>query len=132
MISVIISLVLFGLAAICDAIRDKITHHFEKSIFNKMNPKWWNPKISWRNKYVDGDLKKGFRYKGPLAAMNNFLDAWHTFKVIEIILLASAVVIQMPTFGFGFLAYGAYMIAFGIVWNIPFNTFYNKILTKKD
>ncbi len=125
------SLVLFLLAAICDAIRDKITHHYNKSIFKKFKEKWWNPKISWRNKYVDGDLKKGFRYKFPLSFLNNFTDAWHTFKVIEIMLLATAIIIQLSDFGFGWWIYLAYFAAFGLAWNIPFNLFYNKILSKK-
>jgi hypothetical protein len=50
------------LAAICNAVMDTITHHWDASIFKQLrNGMWWDPSISWKNKYVDRDPKLGFR-----------------------------------------------------------------------
>jgi hypothetical protein len=49
----ITSIILVALAAVCNAIMDVLSHHYPRSIFNRFNPKWWNPKTSWMNKYVN-------------------------------------------------------------------------------
>lgn len=55
-------------------IHEKTMHHWWEfsDRFPNANPEFWNPAISWRNKYVDGDPAKG-RTDVPVV----FTDAKH-------------------------------------------------------
>lgn len=124
-----ISLILVILAAICNAVMDVTSFHYEKSIFSKLNPKWWNPYISWKNKYVNWDGGKrtektiwlGIKYPTALT------DAWHLFKSTMITLLVLAIVLYTP-----FINLYVDFAIIGIGWNVAFNLFYNKIFKLKS
>jgi hypothetical protein len=97
------SLVFIILAAICKAVADTLSHHFHTSVFRYMG-KLWNPEVSWK-------IAKRIPFtKYPV-------DAWHIANSLMIIFFLLAV------FGFSWM-----VIVGGIVFNLAFNTFYNKIL----
>lgn len=126
------SIVLFIIAAISNAIMDTLTHHFSTSIFKNKKAIWWDPSISWKNKYVDGDPNKPQRTI-PVA----FTDAWHLFKSIMIVCLCGVIscvgyycndymtTVQLPWYVFVII-----FVISGIMWNTIFSIFYNKILRK--
>ena len=137
-----ISLILIALAAACNALIDTLAHHFDQSIFSKLNYLFWNPHHSWRNKYIDGQVKNGHRmiwiFKYPAA----LTDAWHLFKSIMLALLIAAVVCYDPLVSplmikavrvnvdwTPFLIRFADFVGFGIVWILVFNECYNKLFT---
>ncbi len=60
---------------------DTLDFHFEKSVFNKLNPVFWNPIISWNNKYVKGSKFKKWLFKNPLVFTT---DAPHLFQFIAL------------------------------------------------
>jgi hypothetical protein len=91
------------LAAIFKATADKLSHHFEKSIFKNLNPKWWNPNVSWE--YVKFIPFTKYR---P--------DAWHIANSLMIVCFAIA--------AFGITLK---MLVTGVVFILIFNLFYNKI-----
>ena len=126
-----ISLLLVALAAICNAVMDVISFHYKQSIFTKYNPQWWNPAISWKNKYIDWDndvrMEKVI-YIGNLFSIKypTFLtDAWHFFKSLMIVLLGFAIVFYNPVVNIY-----VDIILVGLAWNLIFNVFYNKIFKK--
>ena len=126
-----ISLLLVALAAICNAVMDVISFHYKQSIFTKFNPQWWNPAISWKNKYIDWDndvrMEKVI-YIGNLFSIKypTFLtDAWHFFKSLMIVLLGFAIVLYVPVVNIY-----VDIILVGLAWNLTFNVFYNKIFKK--
>jgi hypothetical protein len=101
---------------------DNITHHWYKSVFNKLNESFWNPSVSSKVAVYIPYTK----YK---------IDAWHLFKSLMIILLASSAISGMvfktycminPFFDFVIL-----IIVYGIIWNGVFNIFYNHLLNRK-
>ena len=123
-----ISLICFILAAICNAVMDTCSHHFNRSVFNdtRFKAQWWNGEISWRNKYNGGNPAWG-RKKIPV----HFTDAFHFFKSLMIVFIVLSIVtfnIEGMTFSGGVLITAFY----GLVWNIFFNMFYNKLLLKYD
>lgn len=132
-----LSLVFFALAAICNALMDVLQFHYYKFRFaNKVNKQFWNPQLSWKNKYIDGSLKNGLRFKGIFGFMANFLDAWHLFKMMMIICFALSVLFFPISFKFCifnhyFLNGLCWMALLGIAWNIPFNYFFNNFFVKK-
>jgi tryptophan-rich sensory protein len=112
---------------------DTSNHHFDTSIFRDYNMLWWDGTISWKNKYIDGDPKKGrvkwyFGINKPV----QLTDAFHFFKMWMIIFICSAIVsvlyvdIELEWYSF-FL----FLLGYGTTWNVVFSGFYDKIL-KKD
>ena len=136
---VISSLIFWILAAICNSVMDKTNHHYSKSIFVKLNPMWWNGEISWKNKYVNGDSTLGFRKlfpnsKGVLGKINypvQLTDAWHFFKTLMIIFLVLSVIMFNSSSLTSFKNYLFVFVMYGVIWNIIFSLFYDKILVNR-
>ena len=131
-----ISIICWILAANCNAIMDTLTHHYATSIFTKYNPKIWNPKISWKNKYKEGKKALGPAFFLSTGLLVAFTDAWHFFKSATIILLAVSLVmlpysIHITVFDRQWLNTLTEFIVLGVIWNKSFNLLYNKILIKK-
>lgn len=81
------------LAAICKAIRDTIDFHYDDSLFVKCkNQQWWNPAISWKNKYKE-DLKTP-KFFGSTTFLVYTTDAWHCFDFLNMILLFIVITIN--------------------------------------
>ncbi len=114
-------------AAICNAIMDKLAHHYNKSIFTELDPRFWNPNMSWLNKYVGRNPDKGHRkvwvFKYPVA----LTDAWHLFKSLMLVFLMAAVVCY--SYAGVWWAVSDFLFLGGI-WILTFNLFYNIILAK--
>jgi len=114
------SLLFVCIAAMCNAMMDTLSHHYYMFRWNdKTNNQWWNANISWSNKDNPKYNKFGVW----------FSDAWHLFKSTMIVMLAAAICFGIPDGSiFSWLLWFA---ACGIVWNLTFNLFYNRLLIKK-
>lgn len=78
----IIAVILIVLASIFESTMDKINFHFEKSIFSdKKNQLFWNPSLSWKNKWKE-DLKTE-KFWGSSTIFVFTTDAWHLFKFLR-------------------------------------------------
>ena len=123
------SLIFIMLAAICNAIMDKITYHWYSSVFcSNVDITWWNPEISWLNKHVNKNPNMPIKkicwglFDVPCT------DAWHTFKSSMVVLIVLAIVTFDCTIVRFWYEYIIMIIAFGLMWNLTFNLFYNKLL----
>ena len=124
------SLIFFTLAAICNAVMDKLSFHFYDSVFSRdvRYWQWFNPEVSWRNKYIDKMPSKGLRKW--LIFDVQFTDAWHTFKSLMIVFLAlSIITFDLYTFNVWWIKLIVFCV-YGFVWNVVFNLFYNRLLKK--
>jgi len=100
--------ILLTLAAIFKAVADTVDHHFDTSIFRRLEPRFWDRDIS------SDKAKRVFGYK---------VDAWHLSQSAMIVLMILAAIVHTPK-----LAWYFELIIAGCWWNLIFNTFYNKIL----
>jgi hypothetical protein len=115
-----------ALAAICNAIMDVISHKYDSSIFSEFNPQYWDARISWRNKYVNGQVHFGRKYILPGIKLHvAFTDAWHFFKSLMICLLILAIVSFEYTSTLESLIH---FVSLGILWNVVFVLHYTKLL----
>lgn len=83
MLEIIITISLLIISAISKAIQDKLQFHYHKSIFSKIkNQNWWNPELSWKNKWEWFPNSKILTWliANPLVALT---DAWHLFGLIR-------------------------------------------------
>ncbi len=108
------SLLFLVLAAAFNALMDSVEYEtaFEKSIFSKLNPKWWCKSISWE-------------YVKFLPFTKYRPDAWHLAKSSMVVCIVLALVFSVPV-----SAKLPYFIILGLAWNISFNLFYNHIFRK--
>lgn len=114
------TILFIALAGICNAVMDTLAHHFYTSIFNdlKFNPQFWNPLISWENKY-----SKWL----PVA----FTDAWHLFKSGMLTFLSIAITINF-TLALTHSGWDLFInfIIIRIVFGLMFDLFYDILLLK--
>jgi len=80
MIAAIIALILVG--AISKAVMDKIQFHFSSSIFKDKHPMFWDPRVSWKNKWKEGDYTQGEKFWLSSTVLVFLTDAWHLFQGI--------------------------------------------------
>lgn len=127
-----ISLFCWILAACCNAVMDTADHHYSTSILSTFKHKlWWNAEQSWRNKYIDGDPKKGrVKWFWGINKPVQLTDAWHLFKMLMIIFTAAAI-LTFPHQLTSFCGYVIWFIILGIVWNSIFSLMYDAVLKKK-
>ena len=120
----IILLILLSLivSMACRSLVHTLLHHYNQFAekFKIKNRQWWNPAVSWTNKYNSD----GTRNKKIL----QFSDAFHFFNMIELGAYVFAI-----TLGVWFrpdLAWWWFLIIFGVIGLIvilSFNIFYDKI-----
>jgi hypothetical protein len=124
-----ITIGLIIIAAIAKAIADTLIHHYTTSIFKYKDEQFWNPYISWQNKYVNGDESQGLKSTTILGiripVFVPFTDAWH---ICNSTMLCS--LLALPLFYQEQLPYYLDYIAAGIIYNITFKIFYHKLLKK--
>lgn len=76
-------------AGVSKGVMDKLQFHYDKSVFSEMeNQQFWNPEISWKNKYQnydEGDTSPAFF--GSTTFYVGVTDAWHLFQTIQYFML---------------------------------------------
>tara|TARA_Y100000361_G_scaffold145150_1_gene153997 strand:- start:10 stop:384 length:375 start_codon:yes stop_codon:yes gene_type:complete len=72
--------IFFFLAAFSEAVMDTLQFHYYRSIFSSLNPIFWNPKLSWKNKYTLGNPGLGPKFVGSTTIFVFTTDGWHLFK----------------------------------------------------
>lgn len=91
---IIAILILVALASDCKAVRDTVQFHYGVSIFRRCkNIQFWNPDISWKNKYKEGEIGKP-RFWGSTTIFVWLTDAWHLFDFLGILFMFIAMLLM--------------------------------------
>ena len=136
-----ISLILIAIAGMCNALYEIIFVSFDQTIFKSLNPLFWNPQVSWQNKWAQPfpqpyepkwyyfgfppPYKERFPYSSTIFVW--MTDAWHLSKALMLACIMGAVVLYKPIFG-GWLDFGFYYSA----WTFTFTMFYSYIFVSKN
>ena len=84
----IIGFILILVSAVGKSVMDKLQFHYSKSIFSKFkNQQFWNPEISWKNKWKNGNKLQGESFFLSSTVLVFTTDAWHLFQNIFLNLL---------------------------------------------
>ena len=130
MVAIIISSILIFLAAMSEAIMDNLQFHYYKSIFsNRKSQQFWNPLISWSNKYKNGDKNLGEKFIGSTTVFVGLTDAWHLFKLINhtcLFIGLSLLAFQLNSFNQLVIVICIARILYGFIFTIFFDTILNK------
>lgn len=132
-----VSIILIAIAGMFNALYEIIFVFFDQSIFRNLNPLFWNPQISWKNKwaqpYPQPPEKKwyyfGFypRYKERFPYSSTIFvwitDAWHLFKALMLACIMAAIVLYVPVFGATvdfFVLYCSFTFTFTVFYDYIF------------
>ena len=63
-----------------NAIMDTLMFHYHISVFKRFKAIFWNPEISWKNKYKDDLKTPKFLFSTTMLVW--VTDAWHLFKTL--------------------------------------------------
>ncbi len=110
-----------------------MSYHFSNSIFMNKNIQFWNPTVSWANKYSDPRELIRKKWLGvPVPVM--FTDGYHLIQAIFLTLLFSAMAI-IPTLHVEVVVNNwfeiiRFFILLRLTFGVGFVLFYNYILIK--
>lgn len=116
----LLALLTICVAAMLNATMDTLTHHFSTSIFAGLNDQWWNPAISWQNKY---------NYSFPWNIVQ-LSDAWHLAKTLMLGVLIYGTIFTGRRIVVTWGRILVYTILYGAAWILTFNLFYDSLLLK--
>jgi len=136
-LSITIGVLLF-ISSVANGIMDKLMFHYAISIFKNLNPSFWNPLVSWKNKWKNGNKSEGERFLGSSTIFVNLTDAWHLFKsimsnsirIIVVILLLELFDVDGVKNNIIFAA--IFYIAIFAVQSFGFHLFYTLIKNKNE
>lgn len=77
---IFISILFFGLYGAFEAVMDTLQFKFHTSVFKDLNQVFWNPEVSWQNKWKDGCPKFGPKFWGSTTWFVFVTDGWHLMK----------------------------------------------------
>jgi len=121
-----ISIIFIILAGILNASMDVITYKWDKSIFKKKLNKYsqfFNPKISWTNKYKNGVAALGEKFPFSKTIFVFLTDWWHLAKTLMIICFTLAIVFYSPILGI------IDFLLFYIIFSMTFEIFFSWVFT---
>jgi hypothetical protein len=132
-------IILIIIAAISNAVMDTIYFNFENSIFsNFKNQNWYNPMISWKNKYKGKDPNNGPAFWGSTTFFVFLTDAWHFFQMIMLSSISIAIILGLNYAYFSKFAIFhiiiidiAIFFAIKIIYGGIFELFWNNLFIKK-
>lgn len=112
------------LACIMNAGMDSLRNNFYTSFAKNWNEQFWNPAISWTNKYINNTpglpRKKIWFIVIPAA----FTDGWHLLKMFMLGFLFIAMSLNVTNS----LLTDLYLFLFyQLIWNVLFNPIYYKL-----
>ena len=117
----------FIIAGLSEAIMDVLQFHYMKSPFrNFKNNIFWDPEISWRNKYKKGDPSQGPRFLGSKTLFVGLTDAWHLFKTIRTLFIFLGLfflLLNFTSFWISFVTVAVMRIFFGLIFTMFYNVF---------
>ena len=128
----ILIILFFIIAAVAEAIMDTLQFHYYNSIFKLFkNELFWNPEISWKNKYKNGNPLDGEKFLFSKTLFVGLTDGWHLFKLIRNFSLFFAIFLIFN------LTYSIWLsILFSailrIIYGVVFTLFYSYLFEKKN
>lgn len=130
---ILIGLLLMIISGVANAVMDKIQFHFHDSIFRNMGSwEFWNPEVSWSNKWKDGCKDKGERFFLSSTVLVFTTDAWHLFKFVRV----NSLIIGSLVVGLGVKDMeGIWIVSIALVvivlHKLTFEIFFSKVFTLK-
>ncbi len=116
-------ILLFALSGLAEAIMDTLQFHYGKSIFKNFKQEFWDPSISWKNKYKDGEPAAGPKFWGSTTFFVGITDGWHFAKLLRNLFLFIGIFFLAYSYC-GFWPVILHVIISRLIYGISFTLFY--------
>jgi len=117
-----ISLIFVLLAAVSNSVMDVLQFHFTRSIFIRGEHLFWNPEISWENKWKNGDPSQGEKFWGSTRWFVFATDGWHLAQFLMLTFFSLAIVFYQPMH-----SWWLDLIIYKVLFGVGFELFYTKV-----
>ncbi|MEL0118173.1 MAG: hypothetical protein VXB01_04450 [Opitutae bacterium] len=78
--------------------QDLLFHYYEfQNTFPNANPQFWDPSISWRNKYMDGDPRLGEAFPGSSTIFVAGTDGYHATVAARNLMITTTICLSPRT-----------------------------------
>jgi hypothetical protein len=115
------------LSGLLDGISETLAWHYPRfqQVHPGANPGYWNPYLSWRNKYRNGDPAQGPRFPGATTWAAWSTDGYHLTRTGSRFLFVGAITISIFEKRRKWWTYPAEFVAGWIVRSAGFHTSYS-------
>jgi hypothetical protein len=114
-----------------EGISETLQHHYPEfdMKFPNANQQFWNPSLSWRNKYRNGDYLQGERFPGSSTIFVWTTDGYHLMRMNRNVLLVSSALFynrEKKTFKQHLLGVCIHSAAFSLGFNLVHNIIFHR------
>ena len=107
--------------------QDLLFHYNEfESTFPNANPQFWDPDISWRNKYLNGDPAQGERYLGSSTIFAGFTDGYHSTILARNLFITTSICLSPQTRGWK--PFLTKTLIYSLSYGLGFELVYSKLI----
>ena len=91
------SLLSMTIAGMADGTNEEISHHYIdfKQVFPNAKDQYWDPKISWRNKYKNGDPTQGPKHLGSTTFLVWTTDGYHSTRFVKNTMVVTSIALSV-------------------------------------
>ncbi|MCC7514524.1 MAG: hypothetical protein IT212_07510 [Bacteroidia bacterium] len=120
------------IAGACKAVMDTLQFHYDDSIFESPNDRYWDASLSWRNKYKNKDVEQGEKFWGSTTIFVALTDGWHLFQALFLGFIFLSIVTYNPILNYEvkWLSMLFDYCLLRVIFGLSFNLFYYKILKR--
>lgn len=124
----IISAVAMFLGGMCYGLKETVTHHWSAFYerFPAADPFWWNPDVSWQNKYEGRIPAQGPAFAGSTTVFVFLTDAYHFFGEMERVFTRIGLVLLVLALYNSRMLWPA-VAGSWIIWSLGFHLIYTLI-----
>ena len=110
---------LIFLSGMADGTAEALKYRYPefKKVFPNANDQFWNPNLSWTNKYRNGDYLQGEKFLGSTTVFVWTTDGYHMVRAIR-----NCSMILAVTLNFGDLKPWYYYIIEGIIYYVSYTS----------
>jgi len=107
--------------------QDLLFHYHEfESTFPNANPQFWDPELSWRNKYLNGDPAQGERFPGSSTIFAGFTDGYHSTIMTRNLFITTSICLSPQTRGWK--PFLTKTLVYSLSYGLGFELVYNKLI----
>ena len=107
--------------------QDLLFHYHEfESTFPNANPQFWDPDLSWRNKYLNGDPAQGEKFPGSSTIFAGFTDGYHSTILTRNLFITTSICLSPQTRGWK--PFLTKTLVYSLSYGLGFELVYNKLI----
>ncbi|MBN8525987.1 MAG: hypothetical protein J0M02_11680 [Planctomycetes bacterium] len=121
------------LAAGFNAVMDTLSFRYDRSVFAAFPAQrpWLDPRVSWTNKWQDGDPARGEAFPLSSTALVGLTDAWHLAKSCMLLCLCAAILAPLTlALELPWAAWLGLLVGLKVLWGLVFEGLFAHLLIR--